>query len=303
MKSSFQAKGLRSQTPRDHAPWIAVAGGKGGVGKTLIAINLAIQVARAGYRTLLVDLDPGLANVDVQLRLHSRWTVEDLPSGICTPHQAFLDGPGGIKVLVGRSGSTRLASGDDRAIEEVLKAVHQAARGFDVVICDTGSGIGPAVIKTAGRADLVLAVTSPDPSAITDTYALCKVLHTEGMGLPGLVVNTAASREQAMRTAGKLRSVCKKFLSRELHLVGWLPLDEAIRCSAAEQRPFAVLGSGPATADLQALVAGTLSALPRLPARSRARRRAALAALAMPPSHGSRRPRRRQKPGVTALPG
>ena len=209
-------------TPRP-TPWVAVSGGKGGVGKTLVAVNLAVLIARAGYRALLVDLDPGLANVDVHLRLAPGFTIEDLASGTCTTEAAILEGPGGLSVLAGRSGSAKLASGDLDFLEATMDAVASAARAFDVVICDTGAGIGPAVLATASRADLVMAVTTPEPSSITDTYAMCKVLHRADRPLPSLVVNRARSREDAMRTASKLSSVCERFLGHGTALLGWLP--------------------------------------------------------------------------------
>jgi flagellar biosynthesis protein FlhG len=272
-------EGAVRRTPKP-APWVAVSGGKGGVGKTLLAVNLALLIARAGYRALLVDLDPGLANVDVHLRLAPRFTVEDLASGLCTPKAAILEGPGGLSVLAGRSGSVKLASGDQEFLEATMDAVTRAAHGFDVVICDTGAGIGPAVLATADRASLVLAVTTPEPSSLTDTYAMCKVLHRAGVPLPSLVVNRARSREDAMRTAGRLSTVCERFLGQGTALVGWLHSNSMLELSILDQRPFSLHGSGPALEDLRAITASTLSALPA-GTRPRARRR-------NPPPHRSK---------------
>ena len=149
---------------RKPSPWIAVSGGKGGVGKTLVAVNLAVLIARAGYRALLVDLDPGLANVDVHLRLAPEFTVEDLGAGACSAEAAIVEGPAGLHVLAGRSGSMRLASGDLEFLEATMGAVSEAAKDFDVVICDTGAGIGPAVMATAERAALVMAGKADRPA-------------------------------------------------------------------------------------------------------------------------------------------
>lgn len=244
------------------SPWIAVSGGKGGVGKTLVAVNLAILIARAGYRALLVDLDPGLANVDVHLRLAPELTVEDLAAGTCTPEEAIVEGPEGLRVLTGRSGSVRLASGDPAFLESTMRAVSSVARGFDVVICDTGAGIGPAVMGAVRRAALVIAVTTPDPSSITDTYAMCKVLHTAGNQLPSLLLNKVRSREEAMSAAGKLTTVCEKFLDRRISVLGWLQSHATLELSVLHQRPFSLHGSGPVLEDLRAITASTLSALP-----------------------------------------
>ena len=110
-KVIHQARDLEAAIIRPaprRTPWIAVSGGKGGVGKTLVAVNLAILIARAGYRALLVDLDPGLANVDVHLRMAPEFTIEDLAEGACSMEEAILGGPAGLKVLAGRHCGGRL---------------------------------------------------------------------------------------------------------------------------------------------------------------------------------------------------
>lgn len=243
-------------------PWIAVSGGKGGVGKTLIAVNLSILIARAGYRALLVDLDPGLANIDVHLRLAPELTIEELAAGRCSPDEAIVEGPAGLRVLAGRSGSARLASGDRGFLQDTMHAVTRASRGFDVVICDTGAGIGPAVMGALERAALVMAVTTPDPSSITDTYAMCKVLRHEGKALPSLLLNKVRSRDEAMSAAGKLTTVCEKFLGERTEVLGWLQTHATLELSVLHQRPFSLHGTGPALEDLRAITASALSALP-----------------------------------------
>jgi flagellar biosynthesis protein FlhG len=260
-----QAKGLAKLIPQPpRAPWVAVTGAKGGVGKTLLSVNLALLLARAGHRTLLVDLDAGCGDVEVHLRLGSRHTVEDLALGACAPAAALVQGPAGLLVLAGRSGSPLLASGDAALLERAFAGIRAAAAAADVVVCDTGAGIGPATLGTAERADLVLAVTTPDPASLTDTYALCKVLHTRGRPMPRLVVNRVRSRDEAMRTAGKLTTVARKFLQTEVALLGFVQQDGLLELSAAEQRPFALHGQGPAREDLRGLCAAVLGALPAI---------------------------------------
>lgn len=263
------------------APWVAVSGGKGGVGKTLIAVNLAILTGRSGYRTLLVDLDPGLPNVDVHMRLAPTYTIEDVVDGACTVAEALVPGPGCISVLCGRSGSPRLAEGNGTYLERVFETVQRAASGFDVVILDTGAGIGPSVLAAAQRAALVLAVTTPEPTAVTDTYALCKLLLMRKGSTPRIVINQVRSRGEAMQTGGRLSTVCQKFLGKELEVAGWLRREPNLQMSVADQRPYGISGAGPAMEDLRAMVAMTLSALPNL------RRRRNQAALAPAPNDQS----------------
>ncbi len=276
MTPPHQAQSLLTEPVRGSAapppPWIAVSGGKGGVGKTLLAVNVAILAARAGYRTLLADLDPGLANVDVHLRLAPRYRVEDLANGDCSPAEAIVDGPAGVQVLAGQSGSTALAAGDPDVLRAVHTAVTRAARSFDVVICDTGAGIGPAVLQTIEQAALVLAVTTPDPAAVTDAYALIKLLAQRGQPLPHAVINRARGRDHALQTSARLSTVCRKFLGESIPLAGWLRDDPLVGRSVARQRAIALdTNAGEPIEDLRALTAKVLSTVPSVRARNRSR--------------------------------
>jgi len=250
------------------APWLAVTGAKGGVGKTLVAVNMALLFARAGHRTLLVDLDPGCGNVDVHLRLCRRTALDDVVLQGADVRGAVLTGPFGLRVLAGRSGSAALC-GDDAALHaRTHAAIERAAADSDLVVCDTGAGLGPATLAAAARADLVASLVTLDPSALTDAYAQCKLLHQRGRPLPRLLVNGVASRDEALRTAGRFAAVCRRFLGRECTLLGWLHRDPALLRSALEQRPLAVHGGGAPLAELGALCAQALAALPPLPLRA-----------------------------------
>jgi flagellar biosynthesis protein FlhG len=264
---SNQAAGLAIPRP-PAAPWLCIAGAKGGVGKTTLAVNLALLLARAGHRTLLVDFDPGCGNIGVHLRLSAERDIEDLADGSSSAAQALLDGPGGIRLLLGRSGPTRLH--DAAACERALRAIAAIGRDFDVVVFDTGAGIGPASLAVAERAALVLAVTTSDAAAVTDTYALCKALHRRGRPLPHLVANRVTTREEAMRTATRLSAVARKFLATEMPFVGAVQQDTEIELAVRDQRPLALFGQGRAFDDLRALTAATLAKLPPL-ARRQAR--------------------------------
>jgi flagellar biosynthesis protein FlhG len=248
-----QARGLTLPRPPVRAaapaakkvPWLAIAGAKGGVGKTTLAVNLAVLFARAGHRVLLVDFDPGCGNVGVHLRLAGRWDLEDVATGRCSARDAVVSGPGGVSVVLGRSGSTALASGDGGLLQAAIDGVGELANGFDLVVVDTGAGIGPATLAVAERADVVLGVTTPDVASITDAYALCKVLHLRGRALPQVVVNRVRSRDEAMRAAGKLGMVARKFLGgAELRLAGWVGEDAGVGRGVVEQRPVGLGGTG-----------------------------------------------------------
>ena len=263
---THQAFGLTPNRDR-RAPWLAVAGAKGGVGKTMLATNLALLLARAGYKTLLVDFDPGCGNVGVQLRIDAPFDLDDVAEGACSPADAIASGPGRLSVLLGRSGSAHMAGASTAHLAELLRAVRAAAEDFDVVVFDTGAGLGPATLAVVEQADLTLGITTPEVTALTDAYALCKVLNQRGRPLPQLVVNRARNREEAMRTAGKLNTVTKKFLDVEGRLAGWVTQDATVERSIREQRPLALLGDGPAIEDLRSICAVALAALPAMKRR------------------------------------
>jgi len=249
-------------------PWIAVAGAKGGVGKTTIAVNLAILLAKAGYRTLLADLDPGCGDVGVHMRLSARKDLDDAAAGDCSVREALVPGPAGISVLLGKPGSTQFAA--DQSMEPLLREISEVARSFDVVIADTGAGIGPATMSVAQRANIVLAVTTTDAPALTDTYALVKILHHRGHELPRLVLNRTKSHDDASRAAAKLTAVTRKFLGKTTEMCAHICQDSLLELSVSEQRPLAVFGQGPAVEDLRALCAGMLAAIPNTRRRSEA---------------------------------
>ena len=233
-----------SDAPRMPCPFVLVTGGKGGVGKSTLAANLSVQLARSGVETLLVDLDLGLANLDVLLRLERRADVEDLLSGARALEDCVVRGPAGLSVLPASSGAYELArAGEDRR-RVLLSELARAAGSYEIVVGDTAAGIGEDVLAFAAAADRVLLVTNPEPAAMTDAYGVLKALdawsRAEGLEVatPELVVNLAAGAEEARGVAQRLRTVAERFLARSPHLIGWLPRSRAVQAAALEQRPF-----------------------------------------------------------------
>ena len=186
--------------------------------------------------------------------------------GRIAPTAARLPFRPNLDVLTSLSGSDRLATGDRHVLRDALDGVAAAARGFDLVVCDTGAGLGPAVLETVRRARDTLVVTTPDPAAATDAYALTKIFHRDGIAAPRVLVNRVRSRDMALRTAGRLSTVCERFLDTRLELAGWLHDDPAVDRSIHRQSPLALEDAGRALDDLRAATAGVLS---RVPARRR----------------------------------
>lgn len=231
-----------------HAPFVLVTGGKGGVGKTTLAASLAVQLRAQGLRTLLCDLDLGLADLHVLLGLEPRHTIEQALAGECTLADCVVPGPGGIDVLVGSNGSAAMAQLRSETRARLLDGLAVLSTGYDVVVGDSAAGIGPDVLAFGALARMVLVVTTPDPSAAADAYGLVKALASEsaarGLDLPTpeLVINQVSGAREAELSAARLAEVCQRFLSRSPRLAGWVPRAPRIADAARRRVPFALPG-------------------------------------------------------------
>ena len=263
-----------SPAARVRAPFLLVTGGKGGVGKTILSANLALELARRGRRVLLVDLDLGLADVAVLLRLAPAREIEDALAGRCTLAECVVRGPCGLDVLPAGAGTVAMGRLEPAQRDDLLRGLAALAAGYDLVLGDGAAGIGPDALAFAAAADHVLLVTTPDAAALADAYGLIKALHSVGeaggreVATPELVVNQTSGLEEAERTAAKLRSVCERFLSRSPQSAGWLPASAEVARSARTQSPFVLdARAGLAHGCLKAL-AGRVERL--VPLRARA---------------------------------
>ena len=236
---------------------IAVTSGKGGVGKTCITVNLAVALARRGRRVLLVDADLGLANVDTILGLHPRATLRQVLAGECAIDDVLLDGPAGVKIVPAASGFEDMGRLGGRQICELLAHFDALAQSFDVALIDTGAGISPAVLCFALAADDKLVVATPEPTSLTDAYAMLKILATRyGERSLDVVVNMARSRGDAARTFAHLARVTERFLGFAPRSLGHLPYDPEIPEAIRRQRAVLELAPrAPVSLALDALAA------------------------------------------------
>jgi flagellar biosynthesis protein FlhG len=197
-------------------PFVLVTGGKGGVGKTTIAANLAVALRAKGLRTLLCDLDLALADLHVLLGLSEGRTIEAALRGDCDFADCIQSGPGRIDVLVGSNGSAAMARLDDTTRARLLTDLARLSERYDIVVGDSAAGIGPEVLELGMRADMVLVVTTPDPTAAADAYGLVKALVAEatarGLDLPTpeLVLNQVSGARDAELAAARLAGVCQR---------------------------------------------------------------------------------------------
>jgi flagellar biosynthesis protein FlhG len=240
---------------------LAIASGKGGVGKTWLAVTLAQAAlrARAGRRVLLFDGDLGLANVDVQLGLTPTHDISDVLAGRRTLAEAVQrHAESGLDILPGRSGSGALAALDEARIARVESLLHEAARGWDLVVLDLGAGLDPATRRLAAAAQTLLVVATDEPTSLTDAYAVLK-LHARDRpgGDSRVVVNQAPEMATARRTYETLRRASMNFLGRDVPLAGVVRRDPRVRDAIRHQVPLLTRHPNTAAAeDVQALLRG-----------------------------------------------
>ncbi len=245
----------------------AITSGKGGVGKTLVAANLAAALARAGQRVLVLDADLGLANLDVVLNLAARVTLHDVFTGKATLDEALQPAPGGFSVLLAGSGLVEYSRMTPEVRDKLLDVIAQVRPRFDQVLLDTGAGISDVVLFTISLADEVLIVATPEPTSLTDAYATIKVLATTQAARPmRLLVNQVHRSGDGRNVATQLQQVVDRFVSPglaaplRLLLLGEVPMDAAVRESV--QRRQLLMESLPGSPAAVALSAAAVRLLP-----------------------------------------
>jgi flagellar biosynthesis protein FlhG len=215
---------------------IAVASGKGGVGKTWFSITLAHALARAGRKALLFDGDLGLANVDVQLGCTPRRDLGSVLSGEIDLPQAVTPNPAGFDIIAGRSGSGTLASLSAARLLDLRAELGRFSQNYDWVVLDLGAGIERTVRILTGQSHACLVVTTDEPTAITDAYAYIKVTALERLAdRIQIVVNMAPSHRDGERTYATLLRACREFLKLEPPLAGIIRRDDHVKESIRRQ--------------------------------------------------------------------
>lgn len=216
---------------------IAIASGKGGVGKTWFAITLAHALARAGRRVLLFDADLGLANVDIQLGLTPQRDLGAVIAGRARLTEVVLrHDEGGFDILPGRSGSGALAGLDPAILHGMLTALRAAAGAYDLVLLDLGAGLDHAVRHLAAFADTLLVLATEEPTSLTDAYAVLKLYAADRPGGDArLVVNQAANEAAGARTHATLARACAAFLGHTPPLLGVVRRDDRVRDAIRRQ--------------------------------------------------------------------
>ena len=218
---------------------VAVTGGKGGVGKTNVSVNLAVSLAEMGKRTLLMDADLGLANVDVLLGLSPKFTLADLIAGRCGLEDVLLEGPEGVLVVPASSGFRHMAELTPAEHVGLVHVFSELQRALDFMVVDTAAGISDSVLTFCQAAQDTVVVVCDEPASITDAYALIKVLARErGLDRVHVIANMVRDPNEGRKLYEKLARVCERFLGDvALHYLGAVPQDDWLRRAVQRQQP------------------------------------------------------------------
>jgi flagellar biosynthesis protein FlhG len=226
---------------RHHARVIAVASGKGGVGKTNIAVNLALSLAGRGHRVVLVDADLGTANVDVVMNVRSRFDLSHLLRGQRTIDEIATVIAPRLRLVAGASGLASVADLSPLDRRELIHELGRLEAQADIILLDCAAGISQNVLAFAQSADQLLVVTTPEPTALTDAYALVKVLTRAPRTPPmGLIVNQTKTVREGQLVAQRVATVADRFLHASLAFTGQVLSDHHVALAVRQRVPFVV---------------------------------------------------------------
>lgn len=220
----------KKRSTRKNYPYVlAIASGKGGVGKTLTTVNFAMSASLQGLKVLILDGDMGLANVDIVLGLRAKYNIRDVLDGSVSLAETILDGPFGMKLIPSGSGITSLQTLSTTQRLILLEQIACLDEDFDLLIIDSGAGIGGNVLHLSAIANRRVIVTTSEPHAFTDAYALIKVLAEEkNIGSFDLLLNMVHSRAEGDAVAARICKVANDFLGVKINYLGSIPRDASV---------------------------------------------------------------------------
>jgi len=237
-----QAQALRKlmmETAPRRAQTVAIASGKGGVGKSNIAVNLSIRLAMMGRRVVLFDADLGTANADVLCDLRPAHTLAHVVAGRKSMKEVLVDAPGGFRLLAGASGLAKIASLSEFERARMLQQIDGIEDEADIILIDTGAGVSPNVLSFAKHADQLLVITTPEPTSVTDAYAVIKTVVRERPDADiRVLVNMVRDDSEALEVFQRIDAVCRKFLDLSLYYAGFVVHDPRVAQAVRRRTPF-----------------------------------------------------------------
>jgi flagellar biosynthesis protein FlhG len=240
-----QASTLRVMARRaeKRAQTIAITSGKGGVGKTNLAVNLATVLAAMRRRVVLLDADLGLANADILCNVQPRFNLAHVVAGRRGLAEVMTPVPAGFSLIPGASGLAKMADLSEPERKRIVTELEFVDETADALVIDTGAGIGRNVLSFTTTADHVVIVTTPEPTAITDAYAVMKVLVRCGTvdgggGKISVMVNMAHNRDEALQVHERIASVARQFLKTDVAFSGYVVNDDAVKHAVRKRAPF-----------------------------------------------------------------
>jgi flagellar biosynthesis protein FlhG len=251
-KQIDQAAGIRKMKQTKPVRVIAVTSGKGGVGKTNIAVNLGVALSSMGRRVALMDADMGLANVDVLLGLYPQYNLSHVLNGEKTLNEIMLEGPAGLKVIPASSGIQQMSELSSFEQASIIRAFSDIDQNLDALIVDTAAGISASVINFARACQEIIIVICDEPTSLTDAYAFIKLLNRDyGLYNFHILTNMVQSARHGQNLYTKLTRVTDRYLDVTLNFAGVVPADDNLK--KAVQKQTAVINAFPESKSAQAL--------------------------------------------------
>ncbi len=241
-----QAEALRGLVAEQSRPrlsrvarTLAITSGKGGVGKTTVAVNLSVELARLGRKVVLLDADLGTANADVMCNLSPSNTLAHVVAGRRELSDALVDAPGGFRLIPGASGLAQMAALSAHERDRLTRQMSELEEQADLLLIDTGAGVGPNVLGFLAAADEMLVVTTPEPTAVTDAYAVIKTMASqERRPSVRLIVNMVRDEAEGRAVAQRITAVCERFLGLTPRYAGPVVNDPRVPMSIRRRQPF-----------------------------------------------------------------
>ncbi len=218
---------------------IAVTSGKGGVGKSNVSLNLAIALAEFGKKVVVIDADSNFANIDIMLGISPKFNVHNFVLDDLPLEKIIVQHPSGIDVIANSSGSNAWQNIDELMMTKFFDLLYKLIDKYDFIVLDTAAGVAPLTIDLATRSDSILMVTTAEPTAISDTYAMIKLLDSIKHDAPiNLLQNMVSKPSQVTDVYERLSLVLQYFLDTNIGIAGYIAFDENVRSAVEQQRPF-----------------------------------------------------------------